>query len=84
MASSAGYLVYLVIAFGGSMTRTPRLYEMGRDRLDVGQVDLLSVLQVQAQWVGVVNIRSDRLAQRVDLHLALGGSFEETPGQNRP
>jgi outer membrane protein TolC len=60
-----------------------KAYDMSKARYDVGQTDLLSVLQIQAQWVGarvgVVNIRNDRLAQRVDLHLALGGSFEETP-----
>ena len=57
-----------------------KAYDMSRSRFDVGQTDLLSVLQVQAQWVGarvgLVNIKSDRLIQRVNLHLALGGSFE--------
>ena len=57
-----------------------RAYDMSRSRFDVGQTDLLSVLQIQTQWVGarvgLVNIKSDRLTQRVDLHLALGGSFE--------
>ena len=57
-----------------------KAYDMSKTRYDVGQTDLLSVLQIQAQWVGarvgVVNIQNDRLAQRVDLHLALGGSFE--------
>jgi NodT family efflux transporter outer membrane factor (OMF) lipoprotein len=57
-----------------------KAYDMSRTRFDVGQTDLLSVLQIQAQWVGarvgVVNIKNDRLTQRVDLHLALGGSFE--------
>ena len=60
-----------------------KAYDMSKARYDVGQTDLLSVLQIQAQWVGarvgVVNIQNDRLAQRVDLHLALGGSFETTP-----
>ncbi len=60
-----------------------KAYDMSRSRFDVGQTDLLSVLQIQAQWVGarvvLVNIKSDRLVQRVDLHLALGGSFETTP-----
>jgi multidrug efflux system outer membrane protein len=59
-----------------------KAYDMSRAQYDVGQVDLLSVLQIQAKWigarVGVVNIASNRLTQRVDLHLALGGSFEET------
>lgn len=58
-----------------------KAYDMSRTRFDVGQTDLLSVLQIQARWVGarvgVVNIRNDRLAQRVDLHLSLGGSFED-------
>jgi len=58
-------------------------YDISKARYDVGQTDLLSVLQIQAQWVGarvgIVNILNDRLAQRVDLHLALGGSFERTP-----
>ncbi len=60
-----------------------RAYDMSRARFDVGQTDLLSVLQIQAKWigarVGVANIGSDRLIQRVDLHLALGGSFEGAP-----
>jgi NodT family efflux transporter outer membrane factor (OMF) lipoprotein len=49
-------------------------------QFDVGKVDLLSVLQQQAQVVSanvnLMNIRDQRLQQRVDLHLALGGSFE--------
>jgi len=48
---------------------------------DVGKSDMLSILIIQSQWVGsrvgVINIRSDRLTQLVDLHLALGGSFEK-------
>ena len=58
-------------------------YQLAQAQYNVGQTDLLSVLIIQAQWVGsqvgVVNIRSDRLTQRVDLHLALGGSFESKP-----
>ncbi len=60
-----------------------KAYDMSNARYDIGQTDLLSVLQIQAQWVGarvgVVNIQNARLAQRVDLHLALGGSFERAP-----
>ena len=29
--------------------------------------------------IGLVNIRSDRMIERINLHLALGGSFEEDP-----
>jgi outer membrane protein TolC len=48
---------------------------------DVGQVDFLSVLQLQARTlnsqISLIRIKNARLAQRVDLHLALGGSFSE-------
>lgn len=49
-------------------------------QFDVGKVDLLSVLQQQGEVVAakvdILSVRSQRLQQRVDLHLALGGSFE--------
>jgi NodT family efflux transporter outer membrane factor (OMF) lipoprotein len=50
-----------------------------RKKLEVGQISALPVLQVQARFVGsqvlLTRVRNERLAQRVDLHLALGGSF---------
>lgn len=50
-------------------------------QFSVGRVDLLSVLQQQGQvigaQVGLLNLRDARLQQRIDLHLALGGSFAE-------
>ncbi len=49
-------------------------------KFNVGQVDLLSVLQQQAQVIGarvaLFNVRDQRLQRRIDLHLALGGGFE--------
>lgn len=46
-----------------------------------GRVDLLSVIQQQAHVISanisLLSIRSLRLQQRVDLHLALGGGFAE-------
>ena len=54
--------------------------DIARAEYDVGKIDLLSVLQLQARVIGartsLIRIRDERLAQRVDLHLALGGSFE--------
>ena len=53
--------------------------EIHRKQLEVGMINALPVLQVQARFVGsqvlLTRIRNERLAQRVDLHLALGGSF---------
>jgi NodT family efflux transporter outer membrane factor (OMF) lipoprotein len=49
-------------------------------QFDIGRVDLLSVLQQQglviSAKVDLLSLRDQRLQQRVDLHLALGGSFE--------
>jgi len=56
---------------------------LAKTQYEVGQIDLLSVLQLQARVVGarisLVNIRNEQLINRVNLHLALGGSFEENP-----
>jgi hypothetical protein len=40
----------------------------------------LNVLQMQSRWVGartgLLRVKNARLAERINLHLALGGSFE--------
>jgi outer membrane protein, multidrug efflux system len=52
---------------------------LGRVRFDLGAEDLLHVLQLQARQLNtqleLINIRNDRLSNRVALHLALGGGF---------
>ncbi len=62
-----------------SVDNNLQAYTLARKQYDVGQIDLLSVLQIQSRWTGArvtqVNIKNQRLAQRIDLHLALGGSF---------
>jgi len=58
-------------------------YELALAQYEVGKIDLLSVLQMQTRWlgsrVGLIRIKNERLAQRVNLHLTLGGSFESVP-----
>ena len=55
-------------------------YELALDQYKVGAIDLLSVLLLQQRAVNsqkaLVNIQSNRLIQRINTHLALGGSFE--------
>ena len=65
-------------------------YELGQAQYEVGQIDLLSLLQMQTRWIGArvseIRIRNERLATRVNLHLALGGSFdgsEDTGAEER-
>lgn len=54
--------------------------DIANAQLGEGAIDTLSVLQIQARVIaarsGQIRIRGERLAQRVNLHLALGGSFE--------
>ncbi len=56
---------------------------LGRMKYDAGAIDLLSLLQLQTaqivSQVQVVKMRNARLANRIDLHLALGGSFDRAP-----
>ncbi len=51
-------------------------------QFDVGVIDQLSLHQIQTRLFSsqsaLVRIQSARLTQRVNLHLALGGSFEDT------
>lgn len=55
-------------------------YELAMEQYRVGAIDLLSVLLLQQRAVNsqkaLVNLQSNRLIQRVNTHLALGGSFE--------
>ena len=52
---------------------------LGRLRYEAGATDLLHVLQMQSRVLNsqfaLVAIRNDRLANRIALHLALGGGF---------
>jgi len=54
-------------------------YNIAKKQYDVGQIDLLNVLQMQSRWIGakvtLVNVQNQRLAQPTDLHRALGGRF---------
>lgn len=60
-----------------------RALELAHIRYRVGSGDLRGVLQqslaLYAAQVSLIRVRSERLVQRVNLHLALGGSFEERP-----
>jgi outer membrane protein TolC len=63
------------------LSENEQAWDLAKTQYEVGKIDLLSTLQMQARVVGsriaVVNIRSGQLITRVNLHLALGGSFEE-------
>jgi NodT family efflux transporter outer membrane factor (OMF) lipoprotein len=60
-----------------------RALELDQRSYEVGRTDMRAVQQqqqqVQAAQVDYLRARSEELAQRVNLHLVLGGSFAEPP-----
>jgi NodT family efflux transporter outer membrane factor (OMF) lipoprotein len=62
-----------------SVDNNKQAYDIALKQYDVGQIDLLSVLQMQTRWLGartnLIRVKNARLAERISLHLALGGSF---------
>ena len=57
-------------------------------RYRAGSMDLLSVLQLQEGEIGsraaLITLRNTQLANRINLHLALGGSFDSSPARTLP
>ncbi|WP_419784079.1 TolC family protein [Maridesulfovibrio sp.] len=62
-------------------TDKKKTYELAQIQYNVGKIDLFELLSHQTAWIGseisLLNIRRVRLDNRIDLHLALGGSFEQ-------
>jgi multidrug efflux system outer membrane protein len=56
---------------------------IAREKLEAGAIDLLPVLQLQAARLAVqaevIKVRNARLANRIQLHLALGGGWDDRP-----
>jgi outer membrane protein, multidrug efflux system len=54
--------------------------KVAKTRYDAGAIEVLEVLQIQARTnisrSALIDMQNRRLANRIDLHLALGGSFE--------
>ncbi len=71
-----------------AVAENERAVELANIRYRVGSGDLRGVLQqslaLYAAQVSLIRVRSERLVQRVNLYLALGGSFEERPPEQEP
>ena len=65
-----------------AVRESERALELANIRFRVGTIDLAGVRQQQIALYGarvaLLRMQSERLIQRVNLHLALGGSFEPT------
>jgi multidrug efflux system outer membrane protein len=66
-----------------AVSENTRGLELANVRYRVGSADLRSVQQQQlalySAQVALLRVRAERLVQRVNLHLALGGSFDDAP-----
>ncbi len=60
-----------------------KAYEQTMQQYQIGQITLLDVLTIEDKWIASriaeMDVAGQRLVNRVTLHLALGGSFEEMP-----
>jgi NodT family efflux transporter outer membrane factor (OMF) lipoprotein len=70
--------------YGRTMVKENKIaYEQTKKRYEIGEDTMFDVLNIQQQWIGAqvsaLDVASKRLANRVALHLALGGSFDNTP-----
>jgi outer membrane protein TolC len=65
------------------VTDNQRALELAQTSYRVGSADLRAVQQQQLSLhtarLALLRVRSEQLAQRVNLHLALGGSFQAPP-----
>ncbi|AXK71791.1 TolC family protein [Lysobacter sp. TY2-98] len=69
-------------------TDSRRVVDLQREAYRVGKVDMRTVTQslltANATQITLLHVRRERLNQRVDLHLALGGSFDNAPAAAMP
>ncbi|MGY3264854.1 TolC family protein [Lysobacter sp. HA35] len=72
----------------GAARDSRHLVDLQRQAYRVGKVDMRTVTQslltANATEVTLLHVRRERLNQRVDLHLALGGSFDDSPAATLP
>jgi NodT family efflux transporter outer membrane factor (OMF) lipoprotein len=72
---------------GRAVASNARAVELAQTRLRVGSGDLRAVLQQNVALFGartsLVRVQAERLVQRVNLNLALGGSFEPRTAAER-
>ncbi len=69
---------------GALVNSNEEAVNIARAELEEGAIDTLSMLQIQARVVAaranLIGFRGERLTQRVNLHLAVGGSLDTHPG----
>ncbi|MGL1931075.1 MAG: TolC family protein [Desulfotalea sp.] len=63
-----------------------KAYRITQKQYDIGKIEFLDVIYIQGKWIeakiALTDLATKRLLNRVNLHLALGGSFEENSSQD--
>jgi len=76
----AGLLDRREVFLASAVESNKKALDLARVKYKVGQTELLNVLHIQAGWVGArvghLDVKNQQLAERINLHLALGGGFE--------
>lgn len=69
------------------VAESTKALRVARVKFDLGKVDFLNFLQQQGQFIAarinLLNTQDQRLQQRIDLHLAPGGSLDEKPAERK-
>ena len=64
-----------------ALSENERALLVAKKQNEIGMIDLFTVLQIQARVNSskseIISIKSERIVQRVNLHMALGGSFAQ-------
>ena len=75
---------YICVALHGNISDNERALELAKVQYRVGKTDLRSVEQRQLALLSartaLLRVQTDRLAQRANLYLALGGGFSDAAG----
>ncbi len=72
----------------GTVKENEDALRVARTRYDAGKIEVLEVLQLEGRTnlsrAALIDMQNRRLAERINLHLAMGGSFEAEPGAIAP
>jgi outer membrane protein, multidrug efflux system len=74
-------------ALNGMVEHSATATKLGKVQLDQGQTDMFTILRLVgenfAAKAQLTQVRASRLRERINLHLALGGDFKQTPNNRR-
>ena len=79
--SAEDYLLKQKVYIESAVNENKSSYELTKKQYEIGQGSMLDVLAEQNKWISsqiaLLEIDNQLLLNRVNIHLALGGSFEE-------